>query len=355
MLSTIEQQRYQKQISLADVGHDGQLKLKNARVLCVGVGGLGSPLAQYLVSCGIGKLGLVDGDSVEASNLARQILFHPSDIGYSKSERAQKYLQSLNPECEIASYPFYLNADNAMEIFKHYDIIADCSDNFATRYLINDIALMLDKSYVYAAVFKHLGQLAVFNGKEHGCLRCAFDALDTTLAPTCDNSGILATHVGIVGVWQAHEIIKHCLSLTHCDETKLLSMNLLNNKIKSYSIDKNVDCICHHTNFDFKDISRPIFQKISHDRFIDHQKVNALLAKENALLIDLRESTECLPTSQPNAVNIPLSGIEEKMAQLKLYDYLILSCPSTSRSQYAYHLLAEQLSCNIYIGRALTP
>ncbi len=208
-LTTDDLSRYSRHLILPEVGMEGQRKLKAARVLCVGTGGLGSPLAFYLAAAGIGTLGLVDFDVVDASNLQRQIIHSTKDIGRKKLDSAAEKLSALNPALNVVKHETMLTSANALEILKDYDIVADGTDNFPTRYLVNDACVLLGKPNVYGSIFRFEGQASVFATEEGPCYRCLYpEPPPPGLVPSCAEGGVLGILPGLVGVIQATEVIK---------------------------------------------------------------------------------------------------------------------------------------------------
>ncbi|MDM7917381.1 MAG: HesA/MoeB/ThiF family protein, partial [Candidatus Eisenbacteria bacterium] len=206
--------RYRRHLSLPEIGREGQERLSRSSVLCVGAGGLGSPLALYLAAAGVGRIGLVEFDEVDLTNLQRQILYGTSDVGKPKLQAASERLSDLNPEIEIVCHPVRLTSANAMEILSDYDVVADGSDNFATRYLVNDACALLRKPYVYASIFRFEGQLAVFDAQRGPCYRCLFpEPPPAGSVPSCADAGVLGVLPGILGSLQALETLKLLLRL----------------------------------------------------------------------------------------------------------------------------------------------
>ncbi len=241
-LSTHELQRYQRHMDVPSIGYAGQKKIKAARVLIVGLGGLGSPLAVYLTTSGIGKLGLVDHDHVDLSNLHRQILYTESDIGQSKAQCAQHTLQQLNSYCTIQSYSQKITADTVEAILNDYDIIADCTDNFATRYLINQSVAQLNKTLVTAAVNQFEGHVAVFPKNARGCYHCLFGLVDSSKIKNCATAGVLATTAGILGTLQAQHILNYILQPT--TQSHFLKIDTQNFSVKKFALADATCTVC---------------------------------------------------------------------------------------------------------------
>ncbi|MFN3966098.1 MAG: HesA/MoeB/ThiF family protein [Endomicrobiia bacterium] len=239
-------ERYSRQIILPEVGGVGQEKLLNAKVLIIGCGGLGSPCAYYLASAGIGKIGLVDSDKVELNNLQRQILHFMKDIGRQKTESAKEKLNAINPDVEVKTYPVRLTSNNIMDIIKDYDIIVDGSDNFPTRYLVNDACVLSKKPLIHAGILRFDGQATTIIPYEGPCYRCIFpEPPPPGMVPSCQEAGILGVVAGVLGVIQATEVIKYILGKGDLLLGKLLIFNALEMNFRKLNIQKNKNCqIC---------------------------------------------------------------------------------------------------------------
>src|SRR6202789_4259603 len=235
--------RYSRHLILPEVGMEGQQKLKAAKVLCVGTGGLGSPLALYLAAAGIGTLGLVDFDVVDASNLQRQIIHSTKDIGRKKLDSAAEKLKALNPALNVIKHETMLSSANALEILKDYDVIADGTDNFPTRYLVNDACVLLGKPNAYGSIFRFEGQASVFAAKDGPCYRCLYpEPPPPGLVPSCAEGGVLGILPGLVGVIQATEVIKLILGVGEPLIGRLLLIDALTMKFRELKLRKNPDC-----------------------------------------------------------------------------------------------------------------
>jgi len=245
MLSKEEIDRYSKQLLLPEIGLKGQEKLKESRVLVVGAGGLGCPVLQYLAAAGVGALGIMDHDFVAESNLQRQVLYSVEDIGKPKAIVAAEKILKLNPYINPQAISNKLNTDNALEIISGYDMVADCSDNFETRYLINDVCVLLNKSFVYGGIYKFEGQLAVFNYKSRyeiygPTYRCIFPKITSDEdSLNCGQTGVIGTLSGIIGTMQANEIIKMITGAGQVCSGKLLLFNALTNVMTEIKINRN--------------------------------------------------------------------------------------------------------------------
>src|SRR5580704_13757791 len=235
--------RYSRHLILPEVGVEGQRKLKAARVLCVGTGGLGSPLALYLAAAGVGTLGLVDFDVVDASNLQRQIIHSTADIGRKKLDSAEEKLTALNPALNVVKHETMLSSANALDILKDYDVIADGTDNFPTRYLVNDACVLLGKPNAYGSIFRFEGQASVFAAKDGPCYRCLYpEPPPPGLVPSCAEGGVLGILPGLIGVIQATEAIKLILGIGEPLIGRLLVVDALKLRFRELKLRKNPEC-----------------------------------------------------------------------------------------------------------------
>src|SRR6202043_2812541 len=242
-LSKEEVLRYSRHLIMPEVGMEGQLKLKQAKVLCIGTGGLGAPLGLYLAAAGVGRIGLVDFDSVDLTNLQRQILFGTSDIGRPKIEAATERLRNLNPDIQIDRFTTRLTSENALDLLKDYDVVVDGTDNFPTRYLVNDACLLLGKINVYGSIFRFEGQATVFGYPSGPCYRCLYpEPPPPGLVPSCAEGGVLGILPGIVGSIQAMETIKLILGSGESLVGRLLLFDALAMKFRELKLRKNPGC-----------------------------------------------------------------------------------------------------------------
>ena len=242
-LSKEEILRYSRHLIMPEVGMEGQLKLKNAKVLLIGTGGLGAPLGLYLAAAGVGKLGLVDFDVVDSTNLQRQVAFGAQDVGTPKTLAAKNRLSSLNSDIEIETYETKLESSNALELFKDYDVIVDGTDNFPTRYLVNDACILLGKQNVYGSIFRFEGQVTVFGAPDGPCYRCLYpEPPPPGLVPSCAEGGVLGVLPGIVGSIQAMETIKLIIGRGDNLVGRLLLFDALGMKFRELKLRKNPDC-----------------------------------------------------------------------------------------------------------------
>jgi len=242
-LSKEEVLRYSRHLIMPEVGMEGQLKLKQAKVLCIGTGGLGAPLGLYLAAAGVGRIGLVDFDSVDFTNLQRQILFSSGDVGRPKIEAAADRLQGLNPEIQIDRFETHLTSENALAIMKDYDIIVDGTDNFPTRYLVNDACILLGKPNVYGSIFRFEGQISIFGAPSGPCYRCLYpEPPPPGLVPSCAEGGVLGVLPGIVGAIQAAEALKLIIGKGDPLIGRLLLFDALAMRFRELKLRKNPEC-----------------------------------------------------------------------------------------------------------------
>src|SRR6516225_5742338 len=235
--------RYSRHLIMPEVGMEGQQKLKAAKVLCIGAGGLGSPLALYLAAAGVGTLGIVDFDVVDFTNLQRQIIHSTADVGRKKLESAGEKLKAINPFINLKTYETRLSSENALDLFREFDIVADGTDNFPTRYLVNDACVLTGKPNVYGSIFRFEGQASVFATEQGPCYRCLYpEPPPPGLVPSCAEGGVLGILPGLVGVMQATEVIKLILGKGESLAGRLLLVDALNMKFRELKLRKNPEC-----------------------------------------------------------------------------------------------------------------
>lgn len=259
--------RYSRHILLPEVGGEGQKKLLDAKVFCLGVGGLGSPIALYLAAAGVGTIGIADSDQVDISNLQRQVLHYTEDIGRPKTHSAQEKLEKLNPDVNIISYDRKITKDNIREIVRNFDIVVDGSDNFMTRYLVNDACFFEKKTLISGAIFQFEGQISVFKPHEGGaCYRCLYPEIPPEgMMPSCQEAGILGAVAGTVGTMQAVETLKEILKIGNTLENRLLIFNALKMTFDSVKINKHPDCGLCGKNASIKDVEEFSHSECAYD------------------------------------------------------------------------------------------
>jgi molybdopterin/thiamine biosynthesis adenylyltransferase/rhodanese-related sulfurtransferase len=343
-LSTDEIQRYARHLILPDVGLDGQQRLKSARVLVVGAGGLGSPVALYLAAAGVGTLGLVDFDDVDVSNLQRQILHGTNDIGRSKLESARARLHDVNPHVRVETHDTRLTSANALDIIGGYDIVVDGTDNFATRYLTNDACVLLGKPNVYGSIFRFEGQASVFGVKDGPCYRCLFpEPPPPGSVPSCAEGGVLGVLPGIVGTIQATETIKLILGIGETLAGRLLLIDALSMQFRAMTLRKDPACPACGTHtitalIDYDEFCGAPHVDETHDADdvveITPRDLAARLSRNDDTfdLIDVREPGEWAIARIDGARLIPLAQIPAALPSLDKTREIVVMCRSGVRS-----------------------
>ncbi len=348
-----EIQRYSRHLIMPEVGMEGQAKLKQAKVLLIGAGGLGAPLGLYLAAAGVGRIGLVDFDVVDTSNLQRQVTYSTSDVGRPKLEVAKERLSGINPHIQIDTHEARLSSENALELFQDYDIIADGTDNFPTRYLVNDACVLLGKPNVYGSIFRFEGQASVFYAKEGPCYRCLYpEPPPPGLVPSCAEGGVLGVLPGIVGTLQALEVVKLILGQGNPLIGRLLLFDALKMNFRELRLRKDPDCmLCgeHAT----------ITELIDYEQFcgipreepaaasagasvptISVEELKTLMdKKEDVFILDVRETQEWNIAHLDDAKLIPLGDLPQAVNQLSSADEIVVHCRSGARSAKAVQFL----------------
>jgi len=349
-LTPEEIRRYSRHLILPEVGMDGQVKLKQAKVLLVGTGGLGAPMALYLAAAGVGTLGLIDFDVVDESNLQRQVIHGTSDVGRKKIESAEASIKEINPNVRVVKHETALTSDNAMEILKDYDIVADGTDNFPTRYLVNDACVLLKKPNVYGSIFRFEGQASVFAMEDGPCYRCLYpEPPPPGLVPSCAEGGVLGILPGTVGLIQATEVVKLILGIGEPLKGRLVLYDALNMKFRELRLRKNPECpICGthptiHKLIDYQQfcgvVAEPPKSTLPE---IDPVEVKAKIDRgDKFVLIDVREPHEHQIGNIPFAKLIPLGDVAKRMNELNVGDEIVVHCKSGVRSAKAANLLRE--------------
>ena len=353
-LSNNEIARYSRHLILPEVGMEGQQKLKAAKVLCVGTGGLGAPLTFYLAAAGIGTIGLVDFDVVDESNLQRQIIHSTADVGRPKIDSAAEKLQALNPYLKIVKHETMLTSANALEIIKDYDIVADGTDNFPTRYLVNDACVLSgNKPNAYGSIFRFEGQASVFATEEGPCYRCLYpEPPPPGLVPSCAEGGVLGILPGLVGVIQATEVIKLILGKGEPLIGRLLLVDSLDMKFRELKLRKNPDCpVCGKNPTVTKLIDYQQFCGITPEpkaaavqngipQISPKDLKTKLDAKEDIFVLDVREPHE-YQIANLGAKLIPLGDLPARVGELDKNAEIVVHCKSGGRSQKAAEFLAQ--------------
>lgn len=347
--------RYSRHLIMPEVTLEGQKRLKAASVLCIGAGGLGSPIALYLAAAGIGRMGLVDGDTVDFSNLQRQILHGTKDVGRKKLNSAKDRIREVNPNVQVDLYDTFFTAENAREIVEPYDIVIDGTDNFPTRYLSNDICVFLKKPNVYGSIFRFDGQCTVFAPHLGGpCYRCMFpEPPPPGMVPSCAEGGVLGVLPGIIGVMQAIEAVKLIMGIGETLMGRMIAFDALKMKFREFKLRKDPKCpVCSE--------NPTITELIDYDQFcgipqakaaedaephVPSVTVQELKAKQDRgdkfVLLDVREPFEYDICRIPGSKLIPLGNLPSRMSELDSADEILLQCKSGARSARALRLLQE--------------
>jgi sulfur-carrier protein adenylyltransferase/sulfurtransferase len=353
-LSNDEILRYSRHLIMPEVGMEGQQKLKAARVLCIGAGGLGSPLALYLGAAGVGTLGLVDFDVVDYTNLQRQIIHSTADVGRKKLESATEKLTAINPFLNIRTFEIKLTSDNALDLFRDFDIVADGTDNFPTRYLVNDACVLTGKPNVYGSIFRFEGQASVF-ATEHGpCYRCLYpEPPPPGLVPSCAEGGVLGILPGLVGVIQATEVIKLIIGKGDPLIGRLLLVDALGMKFRELKLRKNADCpVCgtHRTITKLIDYNQ--FCGIRGEEKSQETRVEAIpeiQVEELKRRLDAGEDVFVLDVREPHEYDIcnlgghliPLNDLPKRVNELDSTREIVAHCKMGGRSARAVQFLRQ--------------
>jgi molybdopterin/thiamine biosynthesis adenylyltransferase/rhodanese-related sulfurtransferase len=347
--------RYSRHLIMPEVTLEGQKKLKAARILCIGTGGLGSPIALYLAAAGIGQLGLVDPDVVDFSNLQRQILHGTEDVGRKKLNSARDRIKALNPNVQVDLFDTMFRSDNAMQLVADYDVIVDGTDNFPTRYLSNDVCVLMKKPNVYGSIFRFDGQCTVFAPHLGGpCYRCMFpEPPPPGMVPSCAEGGVLGVLPGIIGVMQGIEAIKLILGVGEPLLGRLVSFDALKMRFREFTVRRDPKCpICGdhptiHELIDYEQFCGLPEAEVENAKEMAVPSINArelqakMARKEPFVLIDVREPYEYDICRIPGSQLIPLGELPARLSQLDSADEIVLQCKSGARSARALHILQE--------------
>jgi adenylyltransferase/sulfurtransferase len=355
-LSNEEILRYSRHLIMPEVGMDGQLKLKQAKVLLIGTGGLGAPLGMYLAAAGIGRIGLVDFDVVDHTNLQRQIIHGTKDVGRKKLDSAAETMRDINPYVQIDRHEVALSSENALDILKNYDIVVDGTDNFPTRYLVNDACVLLGKPNVYGSIFRFEGQATVFAYEAGPCYRCLYpEPPPPGLVPSCAEGGVLGILPGLIGVVQATETVKLILGTGEPLVGRLLLYDALAMRFRELKLRRNAECpVCgdHPTIRELIDYHQfcgvprqqetPVAAASSQMEEIDPVEVKAKIDhRDEFVLIDVREPHEYQIANIPYAKLIPLGELPKRVNELSTADEIVAHCKSGMRSAKAVEFLKQ--------------
>ncbi|HEY5370093.1 MAG TPA: molybdopterin-synthase adenylyltransferase MoeB [Hanamia sp.] len=351
MISSNKYQRYQRQILLDEFGTAAQEKLFQSKVLVVGAGGLGCPALQYLAAAGVGTIGIIDFDIVELSNLQRQTLYSVNDIGNPKAQIAADKLKAFNPEILFHVHNIKLDSKNALELINDYDVVIDGTDNFATRYLVNDACVLLNKPLVYGSVLRFEGQVGVFNLAEKNTnIKTNYRELfpfppDPTSAPSCNEAGVLGVLPGIIGTMQANEAIKIITGIGKPLCNTIISYNALTNLFYEFLISpaKEINSSIPKNEEEFKNFNYEWFCGTNQELHeITPAEFDILRTQEKIDIIDVRETDELPKVDEFLFTQIPLSKFEEAMKNISTENKIVVFCQTGKRSQAAMKMLNEK-------------
>ncbi|MAE42707.1 molybdenum cofactor biosynthesis protein MoeB [Candidatus Woesearchaeota archaeon] len=345
--------RYSRHLMLPEVGKEGQQKLKQAKVLIIGAGGLGSPAAIYLAAAGVGTIGIVDFDDVEESNLQRQILYTGEDIGKEKTAIIKNQLKKLNPNINVITHDEKLTSSNALEIIKDYDLVIDGSDNFPTRYLVNDACVLLNKPDVYGSIFRFDGQTSVFNYDDGPCYRCLFpNPPPRDAIPSCSEGGVLGVLPGVIGTIQATEAIKIILGKGDVLSGRYLVYNALGMKFKELKLNKNKNCpVCGESPtikelIDYEQFCNGVKEKNKEDEITVQELKKMIDKKEDFELIDIREKIEqdmCkIDGAKLTSFTEIIGGNMEPFKNIDKDKKIVLYCHTDNRSGQVQSMLKNK-------------
>ncbi|MEC3907781.1 HesA/MoeB/ThiF family protein [Tamlana sp. 2201CG12-4] len=341
--------RYNRHIILSEIGQKGQDKISNAKVLVIGAGGLGCPVLQYLTAAGIGTIGIIDFDVVELSNLQRQVLFGKSALGKNKAIAAKARLEDLNDTISIMAYPEPLTYKNALNLFESYDIIVDGSDNFETRYLVNDTCILTNKPLVFGAIYKFEGQVSVFNFNNGPSYRCLFPSPPKKDAvPNCSEIGVVGVLPGIIGSMQANEVLKIILGIGNTLSGQLLCYNALTAQTSTLKVNRNNTIIKtvlkERDHFQNKSININMTCAVKNTEV----SIQDIISEQNAQFIDVREDHEYPKVEHLDITYMPLSQLEKNINKLDNDKKKIFFCQSGMRSKKAISLLKKHNTKNCF-------
>lgn len=335
--------RYSRQTLLPEIGQQGQQRLRQASVLVVGVGGLGCPVAQYLVAAGVGQIHLLDNDKVELSNLQRQVVFTEKDLGKPKALIAQQRLAELNTECCIKSTVQNVQHDNVNAFLSPATVVVDCCDDLYTKYLLNDVASQLKKPLISASLLKFRAQLALYQVPDTPCMRCIFPAAQKMQPESCDSAGILGPVAGVLGSLQALEVLKYLAGGDNTAKGKLMVLDLLNYSMQFYAMQKDPECpLCGDQP---RELIYPQLECPGYEMSWHEFKARPDIDKFS--LIDVREPHEHR-VKNLGGVNIPLAQLPSALEKLDKQQAYLLYCCTGNRSRKAMQLLRDQGFCQVY-------
>jgi sulfur-carrier protein adenylyltransferase/sulfurtransferase len=336
-----ELRRYSRHLLIPEVGLAGQERLQRARVLVVGAGGLGSPVLAYLAAAGIGRIGIVDDDVVDETNLQRQTIFVTADVGKRKAQIAGERVVAINPQVAADVYSLRLDQTNARDLVRPYDVVADCTDRFSTRYLINDACVLEGRPDVYASIFRFDGQVSVFHHDGGPCYRCLYpDAPPPGSVPTCAEGGVLGVLAGLVGTWQANEVLKIVLGIGQALRGRLLLIEALGARTREVRFERDAACAVCGDDPAIRNMLRPPDDDEERDESdLEPGELDAAL--QDALLLDVREPHEVVLGIIEGAVHVPASELEARLHELDSARRYVVACRVGAKSLWAARRLRD--------------
>ena len=341
MLTTKEKYRYDRHLKMDEIGQTGQEKLKSSSVLVIGAGGLGCPALMYLAAAGIGKIGIIDFDFVNETNLHRQIIFSNDEIGQNKAQAAKERLLKMNPFIDVKAFPLKLTNQNALELFSKFDVIIDATDNFTTRYMVNDASIITGKPLVYGSVYKFEGQVSVFNYKNGPSYRCLFPDPARNI-PSCEEVGVLGVLCGIIGVKQANEALKIILGIGNPLSGRLEIYKALNAESLILKIKRNDEIIklIQDTKSAFETFDYDLFcGVVKNESGLSSTDFINLFNEKTIQIFDVRQEWEEPKLSYNDLISMPLDKIEDAVKLLSTKKQIVVICQNGSRSKTAVDFL----------------
>jgi adenylyltransferase/sulfurtransferase len=338
-----ELRRYSRHLLIPEVGLSGQERLRASRALVVGAGGLGSPALQYLAAAGVGRIGIVDDDEVDETNLQRQTIFTQADVGRSKAGVAAERIKALNPLVNVDAIAVRLDATNARELVRLYDVILDCTDRFESRYLINDACFLEKRADVYGSIFRFDGQVSVFQAPLGPCYRCLYpEAPPIESRPTCAEGGVLGALAGIVGAWQASETLKVLLGIGESLAGRLLLIDALDARVREVRFARDPQCSLCGERATISEVSVDAYREPAIDSPVAEIEAGQLdSALRDARLLDVREPHEAVLGTIDGAVRIPASQLEARMSELDSAARYVVACRVGAKSLWAVQRLRD--------------
>lgn len=342
-MTMVDLRRYSRHLLIPEVGLAGQEKLAAARVLVVGAGGLGSPVLAYLAAAGVGRIGIVDDDTVDVTNLQRQILYTTADVGASKAATAAERLRALNPQIAVDAFPVRLNAANAREIVRLYDVVVDGTDTFGARYLINDACVLEGKPDVYGSIYRFDGQVSVFAPPGGPCYRCLYpEPPPPELVPNCSEGGVLGVLAGIVGTWQAAEALKLVLGIGTPLIGRLMLVDALDARVREVRLARDPACPLCGEEPTLHDVPADAPAPEADGLDVAAADLDALLAGDpRARVLDVRELHEAVLGAPAGAVSLPASELDARLHELDPTAHYVVACRVGAKSRAAARRLRD--------------